>query len=118
MPHSGEFFDRIKNIEREIDNFKHNILNDAELADDVMKSDTFKKEKKIEKLSNKKKKKNLLKTFSDRKLTKQEMREATLTMTSIAGNGGMGDLIMILWYKFIDKLKSHASSIFKFAKKQ
>jgi hypothetical protein len=114
MQHSGEFFDRIKNLEQEIDNFKHDLLNDAELADAVMKSDAFDKDKKFVKLANKKAKKDLLlKTFGDRKLTKQELRDAALTMTSGAGSGGIGDLIMILWYKFTDKLKSYLSSIFK-----
>ena len=119
IPHSGEFLDRIKNLENETDNFKRNILNDAELVDAIMKADAFDKDKKIVKMANKKAKKNLLlKTLSDKKLTKQEMRDATLTMTSGAGSGGIGDLIMILWYKFTDKVKLYMASVFKSAKKE
>jgi len=106
IPHSGEFLNRIKNLEHEIDIFKHDILNDSELADSVMRAGAFDKDKKFVKLANKKAKKNLLKTFSDRKLSKQEMRDAILAMSSGVGSGGIGDLIMILWYKFTGKLKS------------
>ena len=104
LPHSGEFLNRIKNLEHEIDIFKHDILNDSELADAVMRADAFDKDKKIVKHANKKIKKNFLKTFSNRKLSKQEMRDAILTMTSGAGSG-IGDLIMILWYKLTGKLR-------------